>query len=312
MAPPRTLTPPAKVTIKHHLRARGPSPALDGSGKNQTRRGTWEVRGRREPVLGVRARGRGGRLREAGYRCGRERQGDGDRPRGRGRGSCHDAMGRAAPAALYPTLSSRRRPPSGPSLAESLCGLLPPASLTRAPSDSSGKATSGLALRCRGGVSGWGCRWAAPSPPPTNTEAGSGRVGGSLPPPAPQGGPWLGCGGACGVLTGLGDHTVLVSWGALHQRLAVLVATAHVTVKGPGWGEEAGTPVSVGWGEPGGHVWPSLSLRHPPFPPEVLPVPGDGARDSAGRSAGARGPWDGGGLTPGGIWALLLTAAAPL
>lgn len=209
---------------------------------------------------------------EAGYRCGRERQGDGDGPRGRGRGSCHDAMGRAAPQPGTPPCPPGAGLPPGPFLPNP-CAACFLQHLSRGlPLTQAGRPH--LALLCGVSVgSGSGCRWAAPSPPPTNTEAGSGRVGGSLPPPAPQGGPWPGCGGACGVLTGLRDHTVLVSWGALHQRLAVLVATAHVTVKGPGWGEEAGTPVSVGWGEPGGHVWPSLSLRRHPPPSGGAPGP---------------------------------------
>lgn len=48
-----------------------------------------------------------------------------------------------------------------------------------------------------------------------------------------------GAAGGRGVLTGPRDHTVLVRQGALHQRLTVLVAAAHMAVQGPGWGEEA-------------------------------------------------------------------------
>lgn len=42
-----------------------------------------------------------------------------------------------------------------------------------------------------------------------------------------------------GVLTGPRDHTVLVRQGALHQRLTVLMAAAHVAVQRPGWRKEA-------------------------------------------------------------------------
>lgn len=50
------------------------------------------------------------------------------------------------------------------------------------------------------------------------------------------------------VLTGPSDHTVLVRQGALHERLAVLVPTAHVAVQGPGWGEAQAISLGWGWG----------------------------------------------------------------
>lgn len=96
------------------------------------------------------------------------------------------------------------------------------------------------------------------------------------------------------VLTGLRDHTVLVSRGALHQRLAVLVAAAHVAVQGPGWGEEAGTPsarAADSLGPPLAH----LSLGCPP-PPEALLVPGTGTGPETCQAVrgDALVPWDGG------------------
>lgn len=50
------------------------------------------------------------------------------------------------------------------------------------------------------------------------------------------------------VLTGPSDHTVLVRQGALHERLAVLVPTAHMTVQGLGWGEAQAISLGWGWG----------------------------------------------------------------
>lgn len=50
---------------------------------------------------------------------------------------------------------------------------------------------------------------------------------------------WGGCAGRAGVLTGPRDHAVLVRRGALHQRLTVGVAAAHVAEQGPGCGGAA-------------------------------------------------------------------------
>lgn len=117
----------------------------------------------------------------------------------------------------------------------------------------------------------------------------------SLPPACPTWAP-VAQAGRRGVLTGLRDHAVLVSWGALHQRLAVLVATAHVAVQGRGWGGRKHRPLSVWAGEVGreggrGSLGPAarhrattqLALSVPRLPPtlpaKVLPVPWDGARD---------------------------------
>lgn len=50
------------------------------------------------------------------------------------------------------------------------------------------------------------------------------------------------------VLTGPSDHTELVRQGALHERLAVLVPTAHMAVQGPGWGEAQAISLGWGWG----------------------------------------------------------------
>lgn len=121
--------------------------------------------------------------------------------------------------------------------------------------NSSWKAAYGLT---DGVVAGLLAQLLLPHPPPTR---GRVRVGRSVPatssshggpgwarvhgaPGGPLAGPW----GGHGVLTGLRDHTVVVSWGALHQRLAVLVATAHMAVQGPGWGESTGPSQSGPWG----------------------------------------------------------------